>query len=49
MILFSSVYCVTIPCPHRCLFEMVEQPGKAETEEYIEEFGFITEENGTRV
>jgi len=28
---------------------MVGQPDKAGTEKYTEEFGFITEENGTRV
>ena len=28
---------------------MVGQSGEAGTEEYTEEFGFMTEENGTRV
>jgi len=28
---------------------MVRQPGKAGAEEYSEEFGFTTEENGTHV
>ena len=37
-----------MPCPYRWLLKMVGQPGKAGTEEYTEEFGFITEENGTR-